>query len=75
MLDPSMFLVPAGAQPRLARVDPASHDGFDGDKDEGEAALDGLTPRLTALQSRLWAEGVPGQGATFYVSLPTVRTP
>lgn len=24
---------------------------------------------------RLWAEGVPGQGATFYVSLPTVRTP
>ena len=57
MLDPSMFLVPAGAQPRLARVDPASHDGFDGDKDEGEAALDGLTPRLTALQSRLWAEG------------------
>ena len=24
---------------------------------------------------RLWAEGVPGQGASFYVSLPTVRTP
>ncbi len=24
---------------------------------------------------RLWAEGVPGQGATFYLSLPTVRTP
>ncbi len=24
---------------------------------------------------RLWAEGVPGQGATFYVSLPTVRRP
>ena len=24
---------------------------------------------------RLWAEGVPGQGATFYVSLPTLRTP
>lgn len=24
---------------------------------------------------RLWAEGVPGQGATFYVSLPTVRMP
>lgn len=23
---------------------------------------------------RLWAEGVPGQGAAFYVSLPTVRT-
>ncbi len=23
---------------------------------------------------RLWAESVPGQGATFYVSLPTVQT-
>jgi signal transduction histidine kinase len=24
---------------------------------------------------RLWAESVPGQGATFYVSLPTMQTP
>jgi PPK2 family polyphosphate:nucleotide phosphotransferase len=56
MLDPSLFLVTPGTTPGLTNVDPGSHEGFDGGKEEGKAVLPGLTKRLAALQDRLWGE-------------------
>ena len=54
-----LLRLPQGAVD-LAAIDPRSTPGFDGDKDDGKAALDLLGPRLAELQERLFAEGRTG---------------
>jgi PPK2 family polyphosphate:nucleotide phosphotransferase len=56
MLDPTQFRVVPGSEVRLSEHDPDSHDGFSGDKSDGEAALPELRDRLGGLQNKLWAE-------------------
>ncbi|HLF43736.1 MAG TPA: PPK2 family polyphosphate kinase [Acidimicrobiia bacterium] len=56
MLAISRYRVTPGSEVDLSSHDPDSKDGFEGDKDEGEAALPGLNARLADLQLRLWAE-------------------
>ena len=45
---------------KLAKVDPASTPGFDGDKQAGEDALKKLTGDIASLQERLFAESKAG---------------
>lgn len=56
MLDPARFRVTPGSVVSLSEIDPDSNDGFEGGKEEGEAALPELTHRLAELQAKLWAE-------------------
>jgi PPK2 family polyphosphate:nucleotide phosphotransferase len=44
----------------LTTIDPTAHPAFDGSKEEGEAALAALGPKLAELQERLFAEGRTG---------------
>jgi len=54
------FLQLAPGQVDLAAIDTDSTAGFEGDKEQGEAALASLGPELAELQERLWAERTAG---------------
>jgi PPK2 family polyphosphate:nucleotide phosphotransferase len=56
VLDITPYLVGPGAEANLADRDPDSKQGFDGEKDEGTAALKPMNAKLAELQTRLWAE-------------------
>lgn len=56
MLDVSGFKVDPGSSVDLGQIDPSGKPGFEGGKEEGEAALRPLCRRLAELQERLWAE-------------------
>jgi PPK2 family polyphosphate:nucleotide phosphotransferase len=57
MLDTAPFKVEPGQPAGIRARDPGSKQGFDGGKEEGEAALPAMNKRLAELQARLWAEG------------------
>ncbi len=56
MLDVSPYRVVDGSSFDLAAHDPNANAGFEGEKEEGQAALPELRDRLSELQRRLWAE-------------------
>lgn len=53
---PDLLRVAPGSRPRLAKIDPASTPGFEGDKVVAEDRLKELREELAAFQERLWAE-------------------
>jgi len=50
------YVVNAGARAKLDRWDPADTSGFDGDKKDGEKAIDAIMKKLDPLQELLYAE-------------------
>ena len=50
------FLVKPGSKVHLDRTDPGDTSGFDGDKDDGEKAIDAVVGKLDTLQELLYAE-------------------
>jgi PPK2 family polyphosphate:nucleotide phosphotransferase len=58
----------------LASVDPEGRPGFDGDKDEGKAALDSLQDELADLQERLYAEARSGGGRSLLLVVQGMDT-
>jgi PPK2 family polyphosphate:nucleotide phosphotransferase len=56
MLDSTPHRIEPGLPAGIRARDPASKLGFDGDKDDGEAALAAMNGQLATLQARLWAE-------------------
>ena len=53
---PDLLRVTPGSRPKLAKIDPASTPGFDGDKAAAEERLKVLDDELSEFQERLWAE-------------------
>src|SRR6187402_2697840 len=53
---PDLLRVKPGTPPSLAKIDPASTPGFDGDKAAAEDRLKELREELAEFQERLWAE-------------------
>lgn len=58
----------------LSAIATDSAPGFDGDKEEGEAALLELGPELADLQERLWAEGKRGGNRSLLLVLQGMDT-
>ena len=56
MLDPAIYRIPPDGPLDLESHDPGAKTGFQGEKEEGRAALDEQTKHLAELQRRLWAE-------------------
>ncbi|HUK80447.1 MAG TPA: polyphosphate kinase 2 family protein [Nitrososphaerales archaeon] len=50
------YLVKPGSSVRLAKMDPDDTSGFDGDKNDGEKAIDAVVGKLDPLQDLLYAE-------------------
>lgn len=55
-LQSKRYLVEPGSRVRLSRLDPGDTSGFDGDKKDGEKAINALIGRLDPLQELLYAE-------------------
>lgn len=64
----------AGAGTRVARLDAGSTPGYDGDRDDGEDALDRVGDRLSELQERLFADGRTGGSRSVLVVLQGLDT-
>jgi PPK2 family polyphosphate:nucleotide phosphotransferase len=50
------YLVEQGSKVSLEKIDPGDTSGFDGDKKDGEKAIDAITRKLDPLQELLYAE-------------------
>jgi len=50
------YMVKPGSRVRLGKIDPSDTSGFDGDKKDGEKAIDAILRKLDPLQELLYAE-------------------
>ncbi len=55
-LDVKRYLVKPGSRVHLGKIDPSDTSGFDGDKKDGEKAIDAVLTKLDPLQEVLYAE-------------------